>query len=119
MVSFGPERQTVPASAFAEAQLIIGIDYDMCVPAEVARSSRLFLTDDVGQLLAARHDEVFAGYPDPDASIGQALLGEAPASRAEGPVYVNHLGVGLADVVFARAIIERAVRAGIGTELPR
>jgi len=89
------------------------------VPAATARAARTFLTDDVGQLLAARHDEVFAAYPDPDASIGQALLGEAPPTRAQGPILVSHLGVGLADVVFAAAIVERAMAAGLGVQLPR
>ncbi len=70
-------------------------------------------------MLGARHGEVFAGYPDPDASIGQALLGEAPPARGNGPVLVSHLGVGLADVVFAAAIVERARAAGLGLQLPR
>jgi ornithine cyclodeaminase/alanine dehydrogenase-like protein (mu-crystallin family) len=119
MVSFGPNRQTLPPESLRAAGLVVSVDYDMCVPAEVARSSSLFLTDDVGQLLAARHGEVFAGYPDPDASIGQALLGEAPAPRRDGPVMVSHLGVGLADVIFAAAIVERAKALGLGVELPR
>lgn len=37
----------------------------------------------------------------------------------ERPILVNHLGVGLADVVFADAIARRAHEHGIGTELPR
>jgi ornithine cyclodeaminase/alanine dehydrogenase-like protein (mu-crystallin family) len=119
MVSFGPDRQTLSADSLRAARLVIAVDYDMCVPAAVATGSSLFLTDDVGQLLAARHDEVFAGYRDPDASIGQALLGEAPAARGDGPVLVSHLGVGLADVVFASAIVERARASGAGVELRR
>ena len=119
MVSFGPNRQTLPAESLKSARLVVSIDYDMCVPAEVARGASLFLTDDVDQMLGARHDEVFAGYPDPDASIGQALLREAPPARGNGPVLVSHLGVGLADVVFAAAIVERARAAGLGLQLPR
>jgi len=119
MVSFGPNRQTLPAAALRTARLIVSVDYDMCVPQEIAQAASLFLTDDVGQLIGARHDDVFAGYPDPDASIGQALLNEAPPARADGPVLVSHLGVGLADVVFAGAILERALAGGLGLELPR
>jgi ornithine cyclodeaminase/alanine dehydrogenase-like protein (mu-crystallin family) len=119
MVSFGPNRQTLPADALRSARLIVSVDYDMCVPAAVAHGSSRFLTDDVSQLLGARHDEVFAGYPEPDASIGQALLGEAPAPRADGPLLVSHLGVGLSDVVFAAAIVERAQASGLGMVLPR
>ena len=119
MVSFGPQRQTVPAVAFARAQLIVAVDYDMCVPAAVVAGSRTFLTDDIGQLEATRTDTVFVGYPRPDASMGEALLGTAPAPRSTGPLVVNHLGVGLADVVFADAILRRATELGLGTELAR
>ena len=119
MVSFGPERQTLPADAFKRAQLIVSVDYDMCVPAAVVFGASTFLTDDIAQFEATRTDVVFAGYPLPDASMGQALSGSAPAPRGLGPVVVNHLGVGLADVVFADAIVSRAVEIGLGTELPR
>jgi ornithine cyclodeaminase/alanine dehydrogenase-like protein (mu-crystallin family) len=119
MVSFGPDRQALPATAFAAASVIVAIDYDMCVPAAVARRASLFLTDHAEQLRAARHGEVFAGYPDPDATIGEWLLGRSPAPRPSGPVYVNHLGVGLADVVFADAVLSRARQLGLGIALPK
>lgn len=119
MVSFGPNRQSLSAGALDRARLIIAVDYDMCVPASVAERSSLFLTDDTGQFRATRQGSLFVGYPDPDASIGEALLGRAPAPRSGGPVFVNHLGVGLADVVFADAILRRAEATGAGMELPR
>jgi hypothetical protein len=34
-------------------------------------------------------------------------------------VVVTHLGVGLADLVFADAIVRAATSAGLGTTLPR
>jgi ornithine cyclodeaminase/alanine dehydrogenase-like protein (mu-crystallin family) len=119
MVSFGSDRQSIPAEAFAAAKLIVAVDYDMCVPASIVSGLAAFLTDDIAQFEATRTDEVFAGYPRPDASIGQALLGQAPAHRGRGPIVVNHLGVGLADVVFADAIVRRAADLGLGTDLPR
>jgi ornithine cyclodeaminase/alanine dehydrogenase-like protein (mu-crystallin family) len=119
MVSFGAQRQLLPAVALSDATLIIAVDYDMCIPAETARSSSLFVTDDVAQLLATRVGDTFAGYPEPDGSIGQALLGRGPSPRASGPIFVNHLGVGLADVVFADEIVRAAAERGIGTELTR
>jgi ornithine cyclodeaminase/alanine dehydrogenase-like protein (mu-crystallin family) len=118
MVSFGPQRQTIAPETFARARLLVAVDYDMCVPASVVAASRTFLTDDIGQLEQTRTDKVFVGYPRPDASMGEALLGTAPTHRATGPIVVNHLGVGLADVVFADAILRRATRLGVGTELP-
>jgi ornithine cyclodeaminase/alanine dehydrogenase-like protein (mu-crystallin family) len=118
MVSFGAQRQILPPDALSRASLIIAVDYDMCVSAETTRTSALFLTDDVTQLLANRVGEAFLNYPDPDGSIGQALLGQIPVARPTGPIVVNHLGVGLADVVFADAIVQRARALGIGTDLP-
>jgi ornithine cyclodeaminase/alanine dehydrogenase-like protein (mu-crystallin family) len=121
MVSFGPVRQTVAAEAFAGARLIVAVDYDMCVPASVAAGSSRFLTDDVAQFEATRSETVFRGYPQPDGSIGQALLGDPalPPARGSGPLVATHLGVGLADVVFADAIVRRAAGMGLGTELTR
>ena len=119
MVSFGDQRQALPAEAFGRARLIVGVDYDMCIPAGVVAGACQFLVDDVAQFEATRTNTVFAGYPHPDASIGQALTGSAPALRATGPIVVNHLGVGLADVVFADAIVRRATDMGLGVELPR
>ena len=40
MVSFGPQRQTIAAETFAEARLVVAVDYDMCVPASVVAGSR-------------------------------------------------------------------------------
>ena len=117
MISFGAERQILPMEALSRAALVIGVDYDMSIPAEYARSSSVFLTDEIAQFRATRSGPLFVGYPDPDASIGEALLGRAIDSRPSGPTYVNHLGVGLADVVFADAIVRRAESLGIGTRL--
>jgi ornithine cyclodeaminase/alanine dehydrogenase-like protein (mu-crystallin family) len=119
MVSFGPQHQAVTAQAFGHARLIVAVDYDMCVPGAVVAASSLFVVDDIGQFDANRTDAQFVGYPAPDASIGQALLGRAPLPRSAGPVVVNHLGVGLADVVFADAVVRRAAEMGLGTELAR
>ena len=82
MVSFAAQRQVVPTIALSAASLIIAVDYDMCIPAQTAHSSSLFLTDDVAQLLATRAGDVFANYPDPDGSIGQALLGRGPSPQS-------------------------------------
>jgi len=119
MISFAAQRQILPVDAMPRAALIVAVDYDMCVPAETARSSSLFATDDVAQFLATRRDNVFADYPEPDASIGEALMGIARAPRPTGPIYVNHLGVGLADVVFGDAIARSASAQGLGIELQR
>lgn len=96
--------------------LVVAVDYATMVAPSVARDAALFLVDDVGQFVANRDAGQFDGYPDPGASLGEAILAgvERPAS---GRVLVSHLGVGLADIVFADAIVRRAEAAGLGTVL--
>ena len=117
LVSFGPRRQTIPEEAFREDATVIAVDYDMCVPASFASGAVLFLTDDREQFLANRDETQFVGYPDPGAMIGEAIT--AGTSRPWGRVLVSHLGVGLADIVFADAILRLAIERDLGTILER
>jgi ornithine cyclodeaminase/alanine dehydrogenase-like protein (mu-crystallin family) len=117
LVSFGPDRQSIPAQAFRADATIVAVDYDMCVPAIVARKAALFLTDDREQFLANRTDQQFVDYPEPGMMIGEGIATGTP--RPEGRVLVTHLGAGLADVVFGDAILRVAAREGIGTLLDR
>ena len=71
----------------------------------------LFLVDQREQFLANREAGDFDGYPDPTATLGEAILA-GTARPAAGRVVVTHLGVGLADLVFGDAILERAEDAG-------
>ena len=116
-ISFGARRQTMDRHAFAPHALIVAIDYDMCCAAAVAREADLFLVDDRAQFLAVRATGPFAGYPDPGATIGEAI--RASTSRPAGQVLVTPLGVGLADVIFGAAIVARARERGLGQALPR
>jgi ornithine cyclodeaminase len=117
--SFGPaeERQSMTNAWLAEGATIIPIDYATYCAAEVARDAALFLVDQRDQYLSNREAGNFDGYPEPDAMLGEAILAGTP--RPAGRVVVTHLGVGLADVVFADAIVAAAERLGLGVELPR
>ena len=123
VVSFGPDRQALDPAWLRPDVLFVAVDYDMQAPAALAREA-LFVVDDRDQFLATRSGPVFAGYPDPDATIGELLRGEMPAGASParghpgGRVLVTHLGVGLADVVFASAILARAEQLGLGRILP-
>jgi Ornithine cyclodeaminase/mu-crystallin family len=130
LASFGPNRQGIPASAFAAAQLIVAVDYDMCVPASVAAAARTFAVDERGQFLANRDKGIFTGYPDPGTTIGETLLGggtesagsgssggSGTESAGSGAVLVTHLGVGVADLIFAEAVLLEAERLGLGARL--
>jgi ornithine cyclodeaminase/alanine dehydrogenase-like protein (mu-crystallin family) len=112
------QRQSLHADDLAPDALVVPIDYATMIAADVARSAALFLVDDVGQFAANRDAGQFDAYPDPMATIGQAILAGTPRP-AIGRVLVTHLGVGLADVVFGEAILRRAIAAGLGTVLDR
>jgi ornithine cyclodeaminase/alanine dehydrogenase-like protein (mu-crystallin family) len=116
-VSFGPVRQTLDPAWLGRDVLFVAVDYDMQAPAALARDA-FFVVDERDQFKATRSGSTFAGYPDPEATIGELLRGTAP-DRSGGPLLVTHLGVGLADVVFASAILARAELLGLGRLLPR
>lgn len=117
--SFGPaeERQSMTNAWLRPDATVVPIDYATYCAAEVARDAALFLVDQREQFLANRDAGNFDGYPDPMATIGEAIL--AGTRRPAGRVVVTHLGVGLADLVFADAIVRAAVADGLGTALPR
>jgi alanine dehydrogenase len=117
--SFGPagERQSMTNAWLQPDVTVIPIDYATYCAAEVARDAALFLVDQREQYVANRDAGQFDGYPDPDATIGEAIL--AGTRRPEGRIVVTHLGVGLSDLVFADAIVRAAVAQGRGVDLPR
>ena len=116
VVSFGPKHQTLDPAWLTPEVLFVAVDYDMQAPAALAREA-YFVVDERSQFLAARTDGGFAGYPDPAATLGDAL--RAGGTHPDGRILVSHLGVGLADVVFAAAILKRAEQLGLGVLLPR
>jgi len=117
--SFGAaeDRQAMTNDWLAPGATVIPIDYATYCAASVAREASLFLVDQREQYLANRDAGNFDGYPDPDATLGEAILAGTP--RPAGRVVVTHLGVGLSDVVFADAILRSATERGLGLELPR
>jgi alanine dehydrogenase len=117
--SFGPaeERQSMTNAWLKPGATVVPIDYATYCAAEVATEAALFLVDQREQYLANREAGNFEGYPDPTATIGEAILAGTP--RPSGRVLVSHLGVGLADLVFADAIARAAADRGLGIELPR
>jgi ornithine cyclodeaminase/alanine dehydrogenase-like protein (mu-crystallin family) len=115
--SFGPVRQVMTEDWLAPDALVVPVDYATYCAAEVAARAALFLVDQREQFLANRDAGNFDGYPDPTATIGEAIVADTPRPET-GRVVVSHLGVGLADLVFAAAILDRAVERGLGVVLP-
>ena len=109
-------RQAMTNDWLTPSALVVPIDYATMCAAEVARDATLFLVDERGQFVANRDAGQFDDYPDPAATLGEAILAGTPRPPT-GRVVVTHLGVGLADVVFADAIVRRAEADGLGTIL--
>ena len=116
--SFGPVNQVMTSDWLAPDALVVPVDYATYCAAEVARDASLFLVDDRGQFVANRDAGLFDDYPDPTATLGEAILAGTDRPPT-GRVVATHLGVGLADVVFGAAIVRRAEAAGLGTVLSR
>jgi len=115
--SFGPVRQVMPPNWLTPEALVVPVDYATYVSAAVARDAALFVVDDRGQFEANRAAGLFDSYPDPATTLGEVLRNVLP--RPTGRVLVTHLGVGIADLIFADAILAGAAAAGLGTLLPR
>ena len=111
------ERQSMTNDWLRPGATVVPVDYATMCAAEVAREAALFLVDHREQFLANRDAGNFDGYPDPSATLGEAIL--ARTARPEGRVVLTHLGVGLADLIFADVVIRAAIAAGRGTTLPR
>jgi ornithine cyclodeaminase/alanine dehydrogenase-like protein (mu-crystallin family) len=115
VASFAPaaQRQVMASDWLIDDALVVAVDYATYVGASVARDAALFVVDQREQFLANREAGNFDGYPDPDTTLGEAIL--AGVRRpATGRVVVSHLGVGLADLVFADAIVRQAADLGLG-----
>jgi ornithine cyclodeaminase/alanine dehydrogenase-like protein (mu-crystallin family) len=112
------KRQRMTGGWLTADALVVAVDYATLVAADVVTDAALFLVDDRGQFLANRGVGQFDGYPDPTATLGEAILAGTPRPGL-GRVVVTHLGVGLADVVFGEAILRRAADADLGVVLSR
>jgi ornithine cyclodeaminase/alanine dehydrogenase-like protein (mu-crystallin family) len=112
------ERQSLTGDWLSRDALVVAVDYATYVAASVARDAALFLVDQREQFLANRDAGSFDGYPDPEATIGEAILAGTPRPP-RGHVLVTHLGGGLADLVFGDAIVRRAAARNLGTLLAR
>jgi ornithine cyclodeaminase/alanine dehydrogenase len=98
-----------------ERWLLLPIDFDFYVRAEPVAAADVFVTDDVPQFEHYRSAGHFDGWPQPQASVGEALERELVGSR----VVCCNLGVGALDAAFAAVVVERARAEGVGRRLAR
>ena len=116
--SFGPVNQVMTDDWLTPHALVVPVDYATYCSASIARDAALFVVDELGQFLANRAAGLFVDYPDPTTTLGATIL-DGTNRPLTGRVVATHLGTGLADLVFAREIVRRAVYADLGTQIER
>ncbi len=127
LAPLGAAKQLMTPDWLTDGTLCVAVDFATYASAALARDVGIFVVDDRAQFLAYRDAGHFDGYPDPAATMGELLdagaqSGGGPPARRPGvrlPALVTHLGVGLADVIFADAIRRRADEQGAGQVLER
>lgn len=119
VITAGPmspdRRRRLERSWLPDRTLVVPVDFDAYVPADVATAADAFVVDDIEQFEHYRTLGYFAGWPTPRTSLGAALEAE-PA----GDLRVScSLGVGAIDAALAGAVWEAAQREQVGVRLPR
>lgn len=99
----------------AEHALVLPIDFDASVRAEVATDADLFAVDDLDQYRYYVGEGHFAGWPERGEQVGRTL----ERSAAAGRVVVCNLGVGALDAAFADRVVAGARERDLGTWLRR
>jgi ornithine cyclodeaminase/alanine dehydrogenase len=95
--------------------LVLPLDFDASIQVGPIADAGLFASDDVAQFNFYRARGHFRGWPEPHASVGEAL----DRKRSPRRVACCNLGVGALDAAFAQVVLDRARAAGAGTMLPR
>ena len=76
-------------------------------------------TDDISQMAYYRKEGYFQNTPEPYADLGDIAAGRKPGreSDKERTIAIN-LGLALEDMATAVLVHDRALKKGLGTELP-
>jgi alanine dehydrogenase len=119
VVTAGPmspdESRRLERDWLGERCLVVPVDFDAYVTADLVTQADSFMVDDVDQFEHYRGLGHFQAWPEPESSLGAAL-----ESEPDGDLRVScSLGVGAIDAVLTRLVWEQARAEGIGVQLPR
>lgn len=110
---------SIPAGWLEPGAFAGALDFDSYwQPAAFAEIDRL-ATDDRAQLGYYRTVGYFGDTPEPCADLGELVTGAKPGRQSDDErTMALNLGLAIEDVATARLIYQRALDAGVGTELP-
>jgi alanine dehydrogenase len=116
VATLGSTSQLMTSDWLRAGAVVIAVDFATYASAELAAQTAVFAVDDREQFLYYRDNGYFEGYPEPTITLGEV---DTPSPPDRRPTLITHLGVGLADVMFADAIRQEAERRGSALALPR
>lgn len=101
--------------------IVVPVDYGAQVTGALVSAAREFLVDDMSAYRETRERGRLRDWPEPTGTVGEAARRAAggDARRAPGITVALHQGPGLADVMFADAVLQAAMAAGEGVPLRR
>ena len=116
----GPGAWMGPGDVRPDA-IVIPVDYGSQVTGALVAAAATFLVDDLTTYRETRDRGRLPGWPDATGTIGGAARtgSDRPTGSRSGIAVALHQGPGLADVVVADAVLERALAAGDGVPLTR
>jgi ornithine cyclodeaminase/alanine dehydrogenase-like protein (mu-crystallin family) len=96
-----------------ERCLVLPLDFDAALGADLVSSADALVVDDRGQFAHYVGRGYFAGWPEPTHELGGAIDAGTDGAR----IVCCNLGVGTLDAVYAAAILDAAQSEGLGTVL--
>jgi alanine dehydrogenase len=119
VVTAGPmsrdESRRLERSWLGDRCLVVPVDFDAYVTADLVADADSFVVDDVEQFEHYRGLGHFQGWPEPESSLGASL-----ESEPHGDLRVScSLGVGAIDAALTSLVWERARAEKVGVQLPR
>jgi ornithine cyclodeaminase/alanine dehydrogenase len=95
------------------------VDFDSYWHPQALKEADKFCTDDVAQLEHYRQVGYFQDIPSVYADLGELVSGQRPGREtAQERIIACNLGLALDDMAVAPTVYQRAVKLGIGTQLP-
>jgi len=123
VVTSGPilrePRPTIEPDWLARGAFACPLDFDSYWQGGAFQQADKLATDDLAQMRYYRQEGYFRETPEPYADLGEIVAGKKLGRESEDERTICiHLGLALDDMATAPLIYKKAVRLGVGTELP-
>ena len=109
----------IEAGWLGEGGFASPVDFDSYWTGDALKEADKLATDDINQMEYYRESGYFKNTPQPYADLGEIVAGRKPGrENADERTICINLGLALDDMATAIRIYEKAIKHGIGTQLP-